>query len=267
MKKRIAIVGLCCLVLLSMLSCGNDSGDIIWELDSSSVYEMDFGKLYERLRKAARSEEDKNAFEKLEISFLADGEIRDFSLIFWALKRDRENKSVIKEYDVSPTWPKWDTVVTEMEGHFGANLEGGAAGLDPGSFERRMNQLDSIDIKGIIDTYRVGSPVWYQLSANPVEKDILMGEHANTVFLLYKTDGSLERVDAPEDYEIEYMSPWEIVEGIKYPDMEYFVLSPYYEKTDDSVVGSHEVTFGQPDTDMEVHTYVSTNHIVILLEQ
>ena len=267
MKKRIATVGLCCLILLSMLSCGNDSGNITLELKDSSVYEMDFGKLYKTLRKAARSEEDKNAFESLEIDFLANGEIRDFSLTFWALKRDRENKSVIKEYYVSPTWLKWDTAVTEIEGHLGASREGGAIGLDPGSFERRMNQLDSMDIKGIADTYRVGSPVWYQLRANPVEKDILMGEYANTIFLLYKADGSLERVDAPEHYEIEYMSESEIVEGIKYPDMEYFVLSPYYEKTDDSVTGSYEVTLGQTDSYMEKHTYVSTNHIVILLEQ
>ena len=79
MKKRIATVGLCCLILLSMLSCGNDSGNITLELKDSSVYEMDFGKLYKTLRKAARSEEDKNAFESLEIDFLADGEIRDFS--------------------------------------------------------------------------------------------------------------------------------------------------------------------------------------------
>lgn len=275
MKKRIATVGLCCLILLSMLSCGNDSGNITLELKDSSVYEMDFGKLYKTLRKAARSEEDKNAFESLEIDFLADGEIRDFSLTFWALKRDNKGKSVLREYsimpdrsDIKPYELFWDRAVSKLEMNSLGNVrEGGAAGLDPDSFERRMNQLDSMDIKGIADTYRVGSPVWYQLRANPVEKDILMGEYANTIFLLYKADGSLERVDAPEDYEIEYMSESEIVEGIKYPDMEYFVLSPYYEKTDDSVTGSYEVTLGQTDSYMEKHTYVSTNHIVILLEQ
>ncbi len=267
MKKRITIMGLCCLVLLSMLSCGNNSGNITIELKDSNVYEMDFGKLYKTLRKAVHSEEDKNAFESLEIDFLADGEIRDFSLKLWALQRDRENKSVIKEYYVNPELPWWDTAVTRIEGHFGANREGGATGLDPDSFERRMYQLDSLDIKGIADTYRVGNPVWYRFRANPVEEDILMGEHANTIFLHWKADGQLEQVVAPEHYEIEYMSDSEIVKGIKYSGMEYFVLSPYYEKTDDSVVGSHEVTLGQTDSEMEKHTYVSTNHIVILMDQ
>lgn len=268
--KRLLPLLLCIVFLLS--SCSDtESNDKIIRLREQSIYALDFDKLYQELRTAIKSEEDLIACHSLEISFLPDGGIVDVDFNLWGMEKEKTGEYRMGLYRVRAEDPYTKTElfltktpIKSLLGHYQEwGREGGARGLDPHSFENRMKQLSSLNLQNIIETYHVGDPVHYELRTDPVEEDLLMGENANTIFLHQSADGQIERVDPPVEYDTVSMSAEKLVLGIEYPDMDYFVLTPYYEKTDE-IVGSYEITLGQNPEDN--CTYVSTNYIVILMD-
>lgn len=263
MKKNVwaivTILMLCCLVGCSKKdqnAVSSHASNTI-TLGSSNAYTLNYTNLYDKtislVNNTAINSND------VEFYFRPDGLITYFCMRLGTLeKNSNETNHYIGDYKAFDYMGlRWDgdkgvssvkvsgTQITTFATYLDKNA-------DYSAFKKLMSDLDSFDLQALINTYRVGNPVFYFFVTKPQSRDAILDGNANTIYL-HRSAGGLQKVAKPDSY---------TEDNLTFKNYDYYLLMPYYEKTD-SMSGVNEITVGQSNA----VTYVGKNLLVILKDK
>ncbi|AVG14039.1 hypothetical protein [Paenibacillus larvae] len=279
MKKGIGIVLLLLVFLLFLGGCTlqeeyDESGrrkDTFIPLKRPNMFTLNFHDLYNQILAKIKAEDNKVANPTMDILFTPEGEIMDVDCSVHALEESAEDQYTMGLYRIRnnhrtdtknqqsmpETFSAPSSTMTGIDVYWetGGKYDGrDMAMFNFQKFPKFIEWFANFNLKSVLEQYRVGSPVRFELQSKVIS-EVVQNPDVHVTYLDCSSN-DIREMDKPESYpESHYL---------KLTDKDYYAVIPYYVQ-DGTINGFNERHMGQTETDKI--TYIANNVILLIVDK
>ena len=245
--------------------------DTFIPLKRPNIFTLNFHDLYDQILAKVKAEDNKVTDPTIDILFTPEGEIMDVDCSVIAMEESAEDQYDSELYRIrnnhrtdtknKQSLPEAFSVSSSTMTGIDVYRESGAEyderDMDMLNFQKFPKFIEwfaNLNLKSILEKYKVGHPVRYQLQSERILNEVIENPDVHVTYLDCSSN-DVREIEKPKSLSSIYL---------ELSDKDYYVVIPYYLQ-DGTVKGFNEMKLGQIET--EKITYIANNVILLFVDK
>ena len=242
--------------------------DTFIPLQRPNIFTLNFHELYDQILAKVKAEDNKVTDPTIDFLFTPEGEIMYVDCSVLALEQssvdkytmglyrirnnkrtDTENKQMLPDAFSAPS-----STMTGVDVYWELGEDYDWRFMDDinfAKFPKFKEWIANLNLKSILEKYKVGHPVRYQLQSERILNEVIENPDVHITYLDCSSN-DVREIEKPKSLSSIYLD---------LSDKDYYVVIPYYLQ-DGTIKGFNEMKLGQIET--EKITYIA-NHVILLI--
>ena len=247
--------------------------DTFIPLQRPNIFTLNFHELYDQILAKVKATDNKVTDPTIDILYTPEGEIMDVDCSVVALKESTIEHDTMGHYRIrnnhrtdtenQQTMPEAFSAPSSTMTGIDVYMESGGEydgrrymdGLNFEKFPKFIEWFANLNLKSVLEKYRVGYPVRYQFLSGPITSEVVKNPDVHVTYL---------DCSSTDIHEIEKPKSYPGINYLQFTDKDYYAVIPYYLQ-DGTIKGFNERKLGQIET--EKITYIANNVILLIVDK